>query len=167
MTQFSMNLRPSRNWPTRLQAVGKASHHGTFESVKAIRNQATSGQSAMPASRQAMRPRRVSHSARKAPPSARLPRSHCSQPQSASTANSNCSAACPYTPLRQNSAKYSSDAMAASGQPQWISRTLQATMAMERNTATSSTQATFEPQRTNAVAKKASAMPYLAGITFT
>jgi hypothetical protein len=77
------------------------------------------------------------------------------------TAKKICSAASPYNLLRQNSAKYISELTAARGQPQWISRMLQPTMASARAKATISSQVVGAPHSVKACANRCSVM--LAG----
>jgi hypothetical protein len=93
--QFSRYLRPSRYWPIRLTAVGKASHQGTSVSVQVLRNRPVAGHSRAQASRVYTRPLRVSRATCSAEPSARCPRSHWNQPHRATTTKKICSAASP------------------------------------------------------------------------
>lgn len=94
--QFSMNLRPSRIWPTTLTAVGNPSHQGTSVlSVKVLRNKPVAGQSRAQAATVRTSPRDLRVVTRSCVPSARTPRSHWNQPHSATTAKKICRAASP------------------------------------------------------------------------
>jgi hypothetical protein len=90
-------------------------------------------------------------------PSSRRPRSHCPHPHRATSAKNTCSAASPYSLFCQNRATYRTELIAANGQPQWISRMLQPTMASATTTATISSQVVGEPQTVNASRKRSSA----------
>ena len=135
----------------RLTAVGKASHQGTSVSVKCRSKHAIAGHNMAQARTAPSLLRRVKRLTCSAPPSPPRPRSHCSQPHSASSTKTICRPASPYSRLRQNKPKYSSELTIASGQPQCTSRMLQPTMVRASNTATSSSQLVSAPHAVKAV----------------
>ena len=104
--------------------VGSASAQATSVSVKVFRKAPIAAQATTKMASSGHRIRAGKGRTCSRLPSSCRPRSHCHQPQTAIVAKKICRLASPYNLLFQNSAKYSSELMMASGQAIGLTRML-------------------------------------------